>query len=378
MERKAKKRKLESVEESQVQPENFEELKAQLHSVKDQLELTQEELRIAHEKLKLANEEIKNMKNKLSAAKSESEKLKKEFLMTEESFKGNDGKVCFFTGLPSWDILQKLFKYVLPCLSSTSRSLLSPFQQLLLTLMRLRLNLSGADLGFRFNIHMSTVSRIFTQVIEILYYRLRPLIYWPDRDSLRKSMPMDFRKHCPNCAVIIDCFEIFLDKPSHLLTKAQSYSAYKHHQTVKYLIGITPQGTVCFLSEGWGGRVSDKHLTENCNLLSNLIPGDTILADRGFDIKETVGLYCATITMPAFTKGKKQLSGIEVEQSRQIANVRIHVERVIGLIRQKYQILQGTQPVEFVTPKDNSTLLDKVVSVSCGLINLCDSVVPFE
>ena len=83
---------------------------------------------------------------------------------------------------------------------------------------------------------------------------------------------------------------------------------------MKDLIGITPQGTVCFLSEGWGGRVSDKHLTENCNLLSNLIPGDTILADRGFDIKETVGLYCATITMPAFTKGKKQLSGIEVEQ----------------------------------------------------------------
>ena len=171
-------------------------------------------------------------------------------------------------------------------------------------------------LGFRFNIRMSTVSQIFTQVIEILYYRLRPLIYWPDRDSLKKSMPMDFRKHCPNCAVIIDCFEIFFNKPSHLLTKAQSYSAYKHHQTVKYLLGITPQGTVCFLSEGWGGRVSDKHFTENCNLLSNLIPGDTILADRWFDIKETVGLYCATITMPAFTKGKKQLSGIEVEQGR--------------------------------------------------------------
>ena len=246
-------------------------------------------------------------------------------------------------------ILQKLFKYVHPCLSST-RSLLSPFQQLLLTLMRLRLNLSrlnlsGADLGFRFNIHMSTVRQIFTQVIEILYYRLRPLIYWPDRDSLRKSMPMDFRKHCPNCAVIIDCFEIFLDKPSHLLTKAQSYSAYKHHQTVKYLIGITPQGTVCFLSEGWGGRVSDKHLTENCNLLSNLIPGDTILADRGFDIKESVGLYCAKVTMPSFTKGKKQWSRIKVEQSRQIAIVRIHVERVIGLVHQKYKILQGTQPV---------------------------------
>ncbi len=150
-----------------------------------------------------------------------------------------------------------------------------------------------------------------------------------------------------------------------MLTKAQSYSVYKHHQTVKYLIGITPHGTVCFISDGWGGRVSDKHLTKNCNILSNLIPGDTILADRGFDIKESVGLYCATVTMPAFTNGKEQLSGIEVEQSRKIANVRIHVEHVIGVIHQKYQILHGTQPMEFVTPKDNSTLLDKIVLVSC-------------
>ncbi len=45
----------------------------------------------------------------------------------------------------------------------------------------------------------------------------------------------------------LDCFEVFLEKPSHLLTKAQSYSVYTHHQTVKYLIGITPHGTVVFL-----------------------------------------------------------------------------------------------------------------------------------
>ena len=67
--------------------------------------------------------------------------------------------------------------------------------------------------------------------------------------------------------------------------------------------------------------------------------------------------------MLAFTKGKKQLSGIEVEQRRQVANVHIHVERVVGVIRQKYKILHATQPVEFETPNDNSTCLDKIVLV---------------
>ena len=27
--------------------------------------------------------------------------------------------------------------------------------------------------------------------------------------------------------------------------------------------------------------MSDKHLTDNCGLLDHLVPGDTILADRG-------------------------------------------------------------------------------------------------
>ena len=92
-------------------------------------------------------------------------------------------------------------------------------------------------------------------------------------------MPMDFRKHSPNCVVIIDCFEILLDRPNNLLARAQTYSSYKHHNTVKYLIGITPQGTVSFISEGWGGRVSGKHLTEYCGFLDNLLPGDTVHAD---------------------------------------------------------------------------------------------------
>ena len=189
--------------------------------------------------------------------------------------------------------------------------------------------------------------------------------------QLRKTLPMDFRKYCPNCYVIIDCFEIFLDRPLNPLARAQTFSSYRHFNTVKYLIGITPQGTVSFISKGWGGRVSDKHLTENSGLLDHLTPGDVILADRGFDIQESVGLFCSTIKIPAFTKGKKQLSGIEVEQTRRIANVRIHVERVIGNIRKKYSILGATQPIDFVTVRNGDvTTLDKIVTICCALVNI--------
>ena len=48
-------------------------------------------------------------------------------------------------------------------------------------------------------------------------------------------------------AVIIDCFEVFIERPSSLLARAATWSSYKHHNTVKFLIGITPQGLVYIL-----------------------------------------------------------------------------------------------------------------------------------
>ena len=246
--------------------------------------------------------------------------------------------------------------------------------------MRIKLNLYGKDLVYRFGgVSEATVSRTFINVLDIMYACLRPLIKWPERDELKKTMPMDFRKHSQNCVVLIDCFEIFLDRPTNPMARAQTYSSYKHHNTVKYLIGITPQGTVSFISDGWGGRVSDKHLTEESGLLDKLLPADVILADRGFDIGDSVGLHCATVKLPAFTKGKKQLSGVEVEQTRRIANLRIHVKRVIGNIRKKYSILGATQSIDFAKVRTgNLTTLDKIVTVCCALTNICDPVVPFE
>ena len=181
-------------------------------------------------------------------------------------------------------------------------------------------------------------------------------------------------------SVIIDCFEVFIDRPSNLLARAQTFSNYKHHNTVKVLIGITPQGTASSVSEAWGGRTSDRFLTENCGFLKNLVPGDLVLADRGFTVNEEVWLRQAELNIPAFTKGKNQLDPVDVEKTRKIANVRIHVERVIGVLRQKYTILQSTLPTDFLTcNKENQIpLIDRIVRVCSALVNLCLPIVPFD
>lgn len=323
---------------------------------------------------------INSMDCEIRRLREENLKLKKDNVvrLSKEDFEGNCEKVKHLTGLSTFALLMTLFSYLEPHLQPSG--VLDQFRMMILTLMRLRLNLSVLFLSYEFGISQSSVSRIFSSVIDTMFARMKPFIHWPERETLQKTMPMQFRKHFgKRCCVIIDCFEVFIERPSNLKARAETWSSYKHHNTIKFLIGITPQGTVSFISRGWGGRVSDKYITEHSGFLNNIVPGDLILADRGFDIRDSVGTLCAQVNIPAFTNRRNQLSPTDVETTRNIANVRIHVERVIGTVRQKYSFLNGTIPIRFLMTKDSDfTVIDKIAHVCCSLVNLNDSVVDFN
>ena len=289
-------------------------------------------------------------------------------------------KVPFYTGLPNLEVLTLVFSLVSEYMNSNSKTL-SKEEEFLICIVKLRMNYLFKDIAYHLNVSLSTVQKSFHSTLDVLYARLQFLVRWPTRENLRQSMPQCFRRDFgQKVVVIMDCFELFTERPSGALNKVYTFSNYKHHQTIKYLIGIAPQGVVTFISEGWGGRTSDKHLTEKSGVLNNLLPGDIVMVDRGFNIEETVRFYQAELAIPSFTRGKAQLHPVEVEKTRQIASVRIHVERVIGLILRKFRIFEGIVPVEFIKLKagDSIPTIDKIVKVCCCLTNLCTSVVPFD
>ena len=146
-------------------------------------------------------------------------------------------------------------------------------------MMRLRLNLPLSDLGCRFGVSTSTAFRGFSTWLDVMFVRLSSLIRWPSREELWKTMPLSYRKHFSKSITII------IDWATNLVARAATFSTYKHHNTCNFLIGIAPQGAVTFIAEAWGGRASDKHITENSGLLEKLLPGDLILADRGLTLK---------------------------------------------------------------------------------------------
>ena len=110
-------------------------------------------------------------------------------------------------------------------------------------------------------------------------------------------------------------------KPTNLLARAQTFSSDKHHNTVKVLIGITLKAA-SHLSQKPGGEGGAPQTNK-------LLPGDLLMGDRGFTTHDGVALKQAKLLIPAFTEAK-ELDPIDVQNTREIAHVRIHVERVIG------------------------------------------------
>ena len=219
----------------------------------------------------------------------------------------NDEKANFYTGIPYYQLFLTLFLQLQP-LFNTTITKLSLFDEFFLTLVKLRLGVTHKDLAYRMDIKESSVGCIFRRWIDVMSTELKHLVSWPDKEQLQLKMPKVFRKHYSNVRCIIDCFEVFLQRPTSFVARAQTYSNYKKHNTIKVLIGVAPTGAICFISEAWGGRVSDKVITQQSGFLKKVEYGDDIMADRGFNVGEDIAVSGGRLLIPAFTRGKAQLS----------------------------------------------------------------------
>ena len=70
--------------------------------------------------------------------------------------------------------------------------------------------------------------------------------------------------------VIVDCTEIFIQRPKNLCCQVITYSQYKNSNTIKFMTGVTPAGTISFVSKCYGGRVSYTPIFEQSRLIDLL------------------------------------------------------------------------------------------------------------
>ena len=133
------------------------------------------------------------------------------------------------------------------------------------------------------------------------------------------------------------------------------------------MIGITA-GPVSFLSLDCSGKISDKEITNRSKFYDFVQNCEMIMTDCGFTIEEELATRGATLKILAFTKIKKHMPAKDILNSRKISNVCIHVENVIGRIKE-IKFLNSIIPIKMFYLQDNAMV------VTCAFFNVKNIVV---
>ena len=202
-----------------------------------------------------------------------------------------------------------------------------------------------SHLAWLFKISKSTVTRYLILWTNFCYFSLGAIPISPSREVIDGTMPQNFKNAYPSTRCIIDCTELFCQRPSPLINQSCMYSHYKSHVTYKGLLGIAPSGCIIFISQLYDESISNKEIVRRSGILDERFwqPKDSVMADRGFKIDEELKQLKVNLNVLAFLGARSQLTKAEVKESQTIASVRIHVERAISRIK-KFQIIRNEIP----------------------------------
>ena len=303
-----------------------------------------------------------------------------------EDIQHDDKMFAFYTGFISFKVFSHFFDFLGPAVYQLNywgskervdvlrqRSFkLDPKNQLFLLLVKLRLNLKLKDLAYRFGISQSQASRYITTWICFLYQEFKELDWMPEVSQVHGTLPTAFKENYHTTYALIDGSEVFIETPSDLSVQSSTWSQYKHHNTVKFLVACTPNGSVCYVSPVYVGSISDVELTKVSGFLDLLKDkqGISIMADKGFTIRDMLKEINVDLNIPAFLN-EKQFTVQDISKGRKIASLRIHVERAIGRIK-NYSILKGTIPISM------ARLTNQIIHVCAFLTNFQPALVPLS
>ena len=221
----------------------------------------------------------------------------------------------------------------------------------LLTVAKLRHNFTNSVVAMLFDVSATSATDAFRNMIALMSYVFQQINIWPE--VYDQSKPV----------VIVDCTEIKVSRPSDPTLQAHTYSTYKSNNTVKFMIGITPAGRLSFVSDGYSGSTSDQKVFMKSGIVRKLRPGDIVMADRGFNVQDLLACHDVHVVTPAFLRGKAQLTPAELAMSRSITRVRIHVERMIGLLK-TFTFLRSSVDANYVCLLGD---IFRAICLVCGL-----------
>ncbi|XP_062615043.1 uncharacterized protein LOC134276769 [Saccostrea cucullata] len=264
-------------------------------------------------------------------------------IFSVEQFEKDNSAIHFYTGLETY----AKFLFTLQSLGPAAYCLRYVFfqvqgvsipNQYFMTLMKLRRYTTNFDLSRFFNVSESTVKNIVLTWILFMSKQWREISIWPSQSLVRYFAPSDFKSKFPTTRAILDATEFPIKKPSTPRAQQATFSTYKNRNTMKALIGCTPGGLVNFVSPAYCGSTSDRQIVERSCLKNLCDQGDSLMADKGFNVQDIFASKDVTINIPTFFRNRNRMSGRIVLNDRKVSSKRVHIERIIGLGK-TYKIL---------------------------------------
>ena len=280
----------------------------------------------------------------------------------------NDDDLNIFTGI-NFLLLNNLTEAFKLCVKKcVYYHSLNVTQRIILSLCKLKLNLSYKCLAVLFGITRKTCSLIIINTLQTLAYILKNAIYWPSKEEILCSMPICFKKFKNTCGVM-DCSEIALEKSKCLNCRLRTYSHYKGGETMKFLFVVSPSGLIMRISEPFGGRASDKAIFNHTDILKKFEPTrDAVMVDKGFSIEEECALSRVKLIIPPKLSSNKQFSKENCIMTQEVASARVHVERTIQRVK-LFKIMSSKITCQI------APYMSEISKVVCGLVNLSASII---
>lgn len=330
-------------------------------------------LQAALAKSEAARSKLQSENDRLNAVKSS---------LRAEHFETSPSAVNIMTTMPSYGHIKKLSEvYMGVSGGATSREYaaeevgsvprgavgrgpsLDPINRLFLVLIWLRQGLSEPFLAILFGISQPTVSRYIRSTLPALSAFYRKLYPFPDLRTITQHAPAHFKKVIgTDVSWIIDSFEFNIQVTSNKAVQALTWSTHYKANMGKVLVAVTPDGFI-WVSNVFGGRITDHELVKVSGFLDLLERGMHIVMDRGFTkiVFELLRRGCLGIA-PSRLRKRSQFFEEEMSANTDTSNLRIHIERAIGMMTE-FNILK--------IPMNVSTfdLVDHIFEVIRGLCN---------
>lgn len=213
--------------------------------------------------------------------------------------------------------------------------------QLLTSIIWLRVYPTHEVLGYLLGVSDSTVSRIIARVLPLLEQAGRDTMRMPDPGRKRRHSLDQLLSDTPELAVVIDSFEQRIQRPKDPRERDSYYSGKKKAHTLKSQIAVNEEsGAIVDISDSVPGPMADINLLDQSGLMTNLpdgVGGIGDLAYVGIENLHPQGLAASPRRKP---RGKPRPIQ-DIAYNTAFSRRRIIVENTIGRLR-RYQSLTQT------------------------------------